>query len=105
MGSTDCHSSAQFAGHDSASGARGSWRFLDLRARFKIQRGPLSILKQALTRRDCPFLALLFLSWGVAQAAAFDLTRAVIVAPANLSRPEQKAITMLAEEVEKRTQI
>jgi hypothetical protein len=34
-----------------------------------------------------------------------DLTRAVIVAPANLSGPENKAVQMLAEEVEKRTQI
>jgi hypothetical protein len=37
--------------------------------------------------------------------AALDLSRAVVVTPANLSRPEQKAITMLVEEVEKRSGI
>src|SRR5262245_15003253 len=48
---------------------------------------------------------LLFLGLGIGQATALELTRAVIIAPPNLSRPEQKAITMLAEEVEKRTRI
>src|SRR5213594_2031890 len=105
MVSVDRHSSAQFAEQNYASGARGSWRLLDLRACFNTPGGPLLILKQALARHGGRFVALLFLGWGVAEAAAFDLTRAVIVAPANLSRPEQKAITMLAEEVEKRTQI
>jgi hypothetical protein len=36
---------------------------------------------------------------------AVDLTRAVVVAPANLSGPENKAVEMLIEEVERRTQI
>ena len=38
-------------------------------------------------------------------APEIDLSRAVIAAPANLSNPENKAVQMLAEEVEKRTQI
>lgn len=41
----------------------------------------------------------------VALAPEVDLTKAVIVAPANLSARENKAVTVLAEEVEKRTQI
>ena len=36
---------------------------------------------------------------------ALDLSRAVVVAPAGLSRLEQKAVTLLVEEVEKRSQI
>ncbi len=38
-------------------------------------------------------------------APEIDLSRAVIAAPANLSNPENNAVQMLAEEVEKRTQI
>lgn len=38
-------------------------------------------------------------------SAEVDLSRAIIVAPPNLSNPENKAVQMLAEEVEKRTQI
>ena len=34
-----------------------------------------------------------------------DLTRAVVIAPGDLTKPENKAIQMLIEEVEKRTQI
>ena len=89
MVSADCHSSARFAEHRHPDPGQ------ELSQRVE-EAWPLIL---------CPFVALLFLGWGVAEAAAFDLTRAVIVAPANLSRPEQKAITMLAEEVEKRTQI
>ena len=36
---------------------------------------------------------------------ALDVTTAVIVAPANLTGPENKAVTMLSEEVERRTQL
>ncbi len=35
--------------------------------------------------------------------AELDLSKAIIVSPANLSRPENKALTLLAEEVRKRT--
>jgi len=42
---------------------------------------------------------------GNAQAAQLDLTRAAVVSPPNLSGPEKKAVAMLIEEVEKRTQI
>src|SRR5262245_53526981 len=37
--------------------------------------------------------------------AEIELTRAVVVAPADFSGPENKAVQMLIEEVEKRTQI
>ena len=40
-----------------------------------------------------------------AAEAEIDLTRAVIVAPANFSGPENKAVQMLIEEVERRTQL
>src|SRR5436190_5417413 len=38
-------------------------------------------------------------------SAALDLGKAVVVSPENLSGPERKAVTMLVEEVGKRTQI
>jgi hypothetical protein len=50
-------------------------------------------------------LALLLAAQAPAAAAAVDLGRAVIVAPAQLTGPEKKALAMLADEVEKRTQI
>ncbi len=40
-----------------------------------------------------------------AQQPAIDLTQAVIVTPQNFSGPENKAVEMLIEEVEKRTQL
>src|SRR5213080_991989 len=42
--------------------------------------------------------------WAV-PSAALDLSKAVVVSPEKLSGPEKKAVTMLVEEVEKRTQI
>lgn len=42
---------------------------------------------------------------GRAQAAALDLRRAVIVCPAQLTKPERKALDLLMEEVQKRTLI
>src|SRR6185295_17482308 len=36
---------------------------------------------------------------------ALDLKNAVVVSPPNLSSPEKKAVTMLVEEVEKRTHV
>ena len=42
---------------------------------------------------------------GFAPAHALDLKNAVIVTPPSLSGPEKKAVTMLVEEVEKRTQV
>jgi len=41
----------------------------------------------------------------VSHGALMDLTKAVVVTPPKLSKPEQKAVQMLVEEVEKRTQI
>ena len=51
----------------------------------------------------CTCLAGLLAS--AAMAAEIDLRQATVVAPADLSRREQKAVTMLVEEVEKRSQI
>src|SRR5438093_13597255 len=50
-------------------------------------------------------LLLIMLSGALSEATALDLSKAVIVAPSNLSSPEKKAVTMLVEEVQKRTQI
>ena len=51
-------------------------------------------------------------AWGVgaldsgrAQASPLDLRRAVIVCPAQLSKPERKALDLLLEEVQKRTRV
>src|SRR5258708_11356572 len=41
----------------------------------------------------------------LAQDATLDLTRAVVLTPPKLSGPEEKAVAMLIDEVEKRTQI
>src|SRR2546422_8061185 len=41
----------------------------------------------------------------VVQSAALDLSKAVVVFPQNMSGPEKKAVTMLIEEVDKRTRI
>src|SRR6266481_5757718 len=41
----------------------------------------------------------------LSHSAALDLSKAVVVFPVNLSRPEEKAVTMLVEEVDKRTRI
>jgi hypothetical protein len=38
-------------------------------------------------------------------SAALDLTKAMVVVPQNMSGPEKKAVTMLIEEVDKRTEI
>src|SRR5262249_16199084 len=40
-----------------------------------------------------------------ARATTLDLTRAVVVCPANLSKPEAKAVELLVDEVQKRTRI
>jgi hypothetical protein len=45
------------------------------------------------------------LCFAAAAARGLDLTRATVVAPLNLSRAEEKAVAMLIEEVEKRSQI
>ena len=54
-------------------------------------------------------IAILLLPFATASVAAgeapLDLTHAVVVTPPKLSGPEDKAVTMLIEEVEKRTQI
>jgi len=45
----------------------------------------------------------LALAAAAGQAAAADLTRAVVVAPSSFAGPEKKAVAMLVEEVEKRS--
>src|SRR5438309_830857 len=61
-----------------------------------------------LVSRWC-FLSGCLLGWEAGSAAAsekvVDFSRAVIVTPAELSGPEKKAIAMLQDEVEKRTQL
>jgi hypothetical protein len=42
---------------------------------------------------------------GISQCLSLDLSNAVVVSPLNLRGPEKKAVMMLVEEVEKRTQI
>ena len=50
-------------------------------------------------------LTFLLLAIGPALASALDLRTAVVVSSPNLSSPEKKAVTMLVEEVEKRTHV
>src|ERR1700753_2435190 len=56
------------------------------------------------------FITLIVLAACLAVAAgpapgSVDLTHATVVIPSNLTGPENRAVTMLVEEVEKRTQI
>src|SRR4030095_335182 len=51
------------------------------------------------------FLLSLALFFWAFPSAALDLSKAVVVSPETLSRPEKKAVTMLCEEVDKRTQL
>lgn len=50
-------------------------------------------------------LAVLLLVAAPMRANALDLKNAVVISPPNLSGPEKKAVTMLVEEVEKRTRV
>ena len=54
--------------------------------------------------RTATALVMCFLT-SAAQAAALDLSKCVVFAPTAMSGPEKKAIQVLVEEVEKRTQI
>src|SRR5437899_3232476 len=57
-------------------------------------------------RSATALLLALFLGMPVAnQAGALDLSKALVLTPANLSVPEKKAVSMLLDEVEKRSQI
>src|SRR4051794_28112199 len=47
----------------------------------------------------------IYLCGNAARGAEIDLNRAVVVVPQNLSRQETRAVTLLVEEVEKRTGI
>src|SRR5262245_3806739 len=50
-------------------------------------------------------IIVLLLVTTVARGAMLDFSKALVVAPANLSASEKKAVTMLIEEVAKRTQV
>jgi hypothetical protein len=58
-----------------------------------------------MARHLLALLLLLPATRAAAGEAPLDLTRAVVVTPGKLSGPEEKAIAMLIEEVEKRTQV
>ena len=58
------------------------------------------MMPRAITLSVC-FVCLCWAWW----AAAADLTKAVVVTPANLTAQEKKAVEMLVDEVRKRTQI
>src|SRR5262247_2391170 len=53
----------------------------------------------------CSVMLLCVISSPMIAEADIDLTRAVVVVPADFSGPENKAVMMLIEEVEKRTQL
>src|SRR5258708_4708012 len=60
----------------------------------------------AMARQAIAILILPIITAGaLAQDATLDLTRAVVLTPPKLSGPEEKAVAMLIDEVEKRTQI
>jgi hypothetical protein len=50
-------------------------------------------------------LAAILAFGGVGHAADIDLTKAIVVSPAGLSKPEANAVRLLLDEVEKRTQV
>ncbi|MBU6402207.1 MAG: hypothetical protein KGS61_17955, partial [Verrucomicrobia bacterium] len=52
-----------------------------------------------------PLYLLVIFAHALATARGADLSRATLVTPPNLSAPERKAITMLVEEVEKRSRV
>src|SRR5262249_53658075 len=68
--------------------------------------GRLIVMIALSVRRVLLFVTFLCVLTGqmIAEAET-DLTRAVVVAPADFSGPENKAVQMLIEEVEKRTQV
>lgn len=65
------------------------------------------LTRKILVAVSCMIFAALIPAFGqtVAQGGEIDLTKAVVVAPGNISPRENKAVTMLIEEIEKRTQI
>jgi len=50
-------------------------------------------------------ILMLLLAWNAIPAYALDLSKAVVAATGSLSAPEQKAVVMLLDEVEKRSQL
>ena len=58
-----------------------------------------------MTLRQVKLLCCVLWASGLSAAAPLDLSKAVVVSPPTLSGPEKKAVTVLIEEVEKRTQV
>jgi len=58
-----------------------------------------------MTPRKVKLLCCVLWASGLSAAAPLDLSKAVVVSPPTLSGPEKKAIQVLIEEVEKRTQV
>src|ERR1051326_1467438 len=67
----------------------------------------MTVLLKRIDWRGLPRLVLssFALLVGAVSASALELSKALVVVPDNLSGPEKKTVTMLLEEVEKRTQI
>ena len=64
-----------------------------------------TFLHEVMRLKSPAFLACVVWLGLLPQAFSLDLTKAVVVSSPNLSGPEKKAVAMLIEEVEKRTQI
>src|SRR2546423_5200450 len=63
-------------------------------------------LKSKIVKKIRNVIVLCLVSFiGISQALALDLSKAVVCTSQTLSGPERKAVAMLVEEVEKRTQI
>ncbi len=66
---------------------------------------PLVAFRRAASRLLAAGLIVSLAARSIAGEPAVDLTRAIIVTPPGLTGPERKAVAMLADEVEKRTQL
>src|SRR5262245_28853193 len=66
---------------------------------------PVSMFALSIRRVLCLLLLLCMATGSMIAEGEIDLSRAVVVSPADFSGPENKAVQMLIEEVEKRTQL
>jgi hypothetical protein len=66
---------------------------------------PVVMIALSIRRAVCLVILLFVAVCPINAASEIDLTRAVIVAPADFSGPENKAVQMLIEEVERRAQL
>ena len=67
--------------------------------------GRVTLMPRRIVVDTLVMLPLLILTAGLSPAAKLPLGEAVVVSPPNLSGPERKAVEMLLDEVEKRTQV